>query len=165
MNCAWSINAEIRFSIACSWCLAARCRCTSATRRPGSRTTAMELARRSTAWWPTRSAISNASRNCFKSRRHTIDPGEFPMTFTDLHDLSLGFLLNRLVEHQRHDVHAIERCVGQLHGDVEGHDLAQDILADARAHLQTVGVACRACGGEVRLCASHAGRYACSSRR
>jgi hypothetical protein len=71
-----------------------------------------------------------------QSRRHTIDPGEFPMTFTDLHDLSLGFLLHRLVEHQRHDVQAIEHCVGQLHDDVEGHDLAQEVLADARAHLQ-----------------------------
>ena len=71
-----------------------------------------------------------------QDRRHTIDPGEFPMTFTDLHDLSLGFLLNRLVEHQRNDVQAIQRFVGQLHGDVEGLDLAEDILTDARGHLQ-----------------------------
>ncbi len=71
-----------------------------------------------------------------QDRRHTIDPGEFPIVFTDLHDLSLGFLLNQIVEHQRHDVEFIERCVGQLHGDVEGHDLAEDVLADARAHLQ-----------------------------
>jgi hypothetical protein len=71
-------------------------------------------------------------------RRQTIDPGEFPMTFTDLHDLSLDFLLKRLVEHQRRNVQAIEQCVLQLRDDAQGLALAEEILSNARGHLETL---------------------------
>jgi hypothetical protein len=73
-----------------------------------------------------------------QDRRYTIDPGEFPMTFTDLHDLSLGFLSKRMAEQHRLDVQAIERCVQQLQGDAEGRALAEEILDNAREHLHSL---------------------------
>lgn len=69
-------------------------------------------------------------------RRQTIELGEFPMTFTDLHDLALEFLIKRLIAHQRRDVQAIEACVPRLAGDVEGQVLVEEILGNARGHLE-----------------------------
>jgi hypothetical protein len=72
------------------------------------------------------------------ARRHTIDRGEFPMDFTSLHDLSLGFLIKELIEHQRRDAHAIESRLGRLAGDPEGNALTTKILASARRHLESL---------------------------
>lgn len=63
-----------------------------------------------------------------------IDPGEFPMTYTDLHDLSVDYMLGELVESQRRDVAAIEQCVAELGGD----PLAQEALGAAKGHLETL---------------------------
>lgn len=60
--------------------------------------------------------------------------GEFPMVFTDLHDLSVDFLLKELVEAQRRDVAAIEDCVADLAGD----PLAQEALGAAKGHLESL---------------------------
>ena len=70
------------------------------------------------------------------SRRHTLDQGEFPMTYTDLHDLSLDYLMTELVRHQRQDVLSIERLVGELSGDPEARRLAEEVLGNARGHLE-----------------------------
>jgi hypothetical protein len=72
------------------------------------------------------------------ARRHTIDFGEFPMDFTSLHDVSLEYLLNQLVEHQRRDVQTIEATLGQLAGDAEGRALVEEILASSRRHLHSL---------------------------
>lgn len=63
-----------------------------------------------------------------------IDLGEFPMTYTDLHDLSIDFLLKEVVESQRHDVAAIEDCVVALRGE----PLAQEALGAAKGHLESL---------------------------
>lgn len=63
-----------------------------------------------------------------------IELGEFPMTFTDLHDLSVDFLLKELVEAQRRDVAAIEDCVADSAGD----PLAQEALGAAKGHLESL---------------------------
>jgi hypothetical protein len=73
-----------------------------------------------------------------QDRRYTIDPGEFPMTFTDLHDLSLGFLSKRVLDQQRLDVETIERSLQQLQADAEGRALAEEVLDNAREHLQSL---------------------------
>ncbi len=66
--------------------------------------------------------------------RADINPGEFPMEYTDLHDLSVDFLLHELVESQRCDVAAIEDCVVELGGD----PLAQEALGAAKGHLESL---------------------------
>lgn len=63
-----------------------------------------------------------------------IDLGEFPMTYTDLHDLSVDYVLGELVEAQRRDVAAIEECVAELGGD----PLAQEALGAAKGHLESL---------------------------
>jgi hypothetical protein len=63
-----------------------------------------------------------------------IDVGEFPMTYTDLHDLSVEYLLKEVVESQRHDVAAIEDCVVALRGE----PLAQEALGAAKGHLESL---------------------------
>jgi hypothetical protein len=63
-----------------------------------------------------------------------IELGEFPMTYTDLHDLSVDYVLGELVEAHRHDVAAIEQCVVELGGD----PLAQEALGAAKGHLESL---------------------------
>ena len=58
------------------------------------------------------------------------------MTFTDLHDLSLEFLTKQLIAHQRRDVHAIEARVPRLARDIEGQVLVEEIVGNARGHLE-----------------------------
>jgi hypothetical protein len=60
--------------------------------------------------------------------------GEFPMVFTDMHDLSVDYVLKELVEAQRQDIAAIEVCVADLAGD----PLAQEALGAAKGHLESL---------------------------
>ncbi len=70
------------------------------------------------------------------SQRYTADQGEFPMTYTDLHDLSLDYLMTELLRHQRHDVGTLEQLVSQLPGDPQARNLAEEVLGNARGHLE-----------------------------
>ncbi len=65
-----------------------------------------------------------------------VDPGEYPMVFTDLHDLALEYLLGPMLEHQRRDVEAIGRCVADLADDPDSRALAEEVLGSERAHLE-----------------------------
>lgn len=71
-------------------------------------------------------------------RRGSIDTGEFPMEFTDMHNLSLDFLLTELVRYQQRDVAAIEGCVARLAGDEEARALAEEVLGSERRHLEVL---------------------------
>jgi hypothetical protein len=61
-----------------------------------------------------------------------IEPGEFPMLFTDMHDLSYDYLLRQLVEQQRQMVVKIQECVNAAPGE----PLAQEALGLAKGHLE-----------------------------
>jgi hypothetical protein len=63
------------------------------------------------------------------------DPGRFPTEFTAKNDLSLEFLLIELIEDQELDVAAIAHYAAQLAGDPALHALAEEILGNARGHL------------------------------
>lgn len=71
-------------------------------------------------------------------RRGAVDPGEFPMEFTDTHMLSLDFLLTELIHYQKQDVASIEDCVRRLARDPEGRALAEEALGSERAHLEAL---------------------------
>jgi hypothetical protein len=62
-------------------------------------------------------------------------PGRFPTEYTSKNDLSLVFLLPQVVDYQREDIEAIEQCVTQLEGDSALHALAEEILGNAKGHL------------------------------
>jgi len=63
-------------------------------------------------------------------------PARFPINFTSANDLSLDFLLEELIEHQRFDVAAIERCVAGLAEAPPAQSLAEEVLGNARGHLE-----------------------------
>jgi hypothetical protein len=62
-------------------------------------------------------------------------PGRFPTEFTAKNDLSIEFLLQEIVACQDQDVVSIARCVGQLEGASALHALAEEILGNAKGHL------------------------------
>lgn len=71
-------------------------------------------------------------------RDGVIDPGKFPMEFTGWNDLSFGFLLQRLIELQGRAIRVIESCVRQLHHDPHAKAVAEEILGEAKGHLQSL---------------------------
>lgn len=63
------------------------------------------------------------------------DPGQFAMHWMAKHDLSLGFLVREIILHQEQDVAAIEQCAAELEEIASLHSLAEEILGNARGHL------------------------------
>ncbi len=63
------------------------------------------------------------------------DPGRFAMHMTAKNDLSLGFLLREVIAQQEQDVAAIERYAAGLEEIASLHSLAEEILGNARGHL------------------------------
>jgi hypothetical protein len=66
-----------------------------------------------------------------------IESGGFPMEFTDLHLLSLDFLLREMIRYLRRDIETIQRCVDLL-DDPAAKDLAEEALGNAKGHLDTL---------------------------
>jgi hypothetical protein len=67
-----------------------------------------------------------------------IDMAEFPIEFLDMHDLSLDFLLSKLVEYQKRDVTALEQCAADLQSDRRAAAVAEEALGAARGQLETL---------------------------
>lgn len=65
-------------------------------------------------------------------------PDEFPMEFTDLHFLSLDYLLNELLRYQQAAVAGLEECVAALSDDRDACSLAEEALGMERAHLEAL---------------------------
>jgi hypothetical protein len=63
------------------------------------------------------------------------NPGAFPTEFTAKNDLSLTFLLREIVDSQRQEVAAITDCVARLENESSLHALAEEILGNAKGHL------------------------------
>lgn len=72
------------------------------------------------------------------ARRGRLDPGDFPMEFTDTQFLALDFLLGEIIHYQKQDIAALEQCVRQLSGDPEARTLAEEALGAERAHLESL---------------------------
>jgi hypothetical protein len=63
------------------------------------------------------------------------DPGRFPTEFAAKNDLSLDFLLREIVACQNYDVASIAQCAGQLESESALHALAEEVLGNAKGHL------------------------------
>lgn len=62
-----------------------------------------------------------------------------PEDFTWLNDLSLEFLVGRLLQHQQQDVEKIEEITTEIgHHDVMAKALADEALGMAKGHLQSL---------------------------
>jgi hypothetical protein len=67
-----------------------------------------------------------------------IDLGEYPIGFYDLHDLSLEYLLTKLVEFQKKSVAQLERLLPELQEDRVAAALGEEALGASRGHLETL---------------------------
>ena len=68
----------------------------------------------------------------------TADYGEFPMSFTSLHDLSLPYLLKLLIERQQKFVVACERLADQLNMAPFAQAAAREAVGEATGHLENL---------------------------
>lgn len=64
--------------------------------------------------------------------------GEFPMEFTDLHDLDVDFLLRLAVKYQGQDVAAIGQLIERLQAAPAAKAIAEEALGMAKGHLDTL---------------------------
>lgn len=67
-----------------------------------------------------------------------VRPGQWPMEFTDLNFLSLDYLLQELLRHQKLDIAQLERCVALLAHNRQARELAEEILGSEKAHLEAL---------------------------
>lgn len=67
-----------------------------------------------------------------------VDPGEFPMEYTDTHFLSLDYLLTEIIKDQRHTIAEIERVIPRLSQHRAARELAEEVLGSERAHLEAL---------------------------
>jgi hypothetical protein len=64
--------------------------------------------------------------------------GEFPIEFLDMHDLSLDFLVKKLIEYQKKDIAALEQCAADLSAERKAAALAEEAMGAARGHLESL---------------------------
>jgi hypothetical protein len=64
--------------------------------------------------------------------------GEFPMEFTDLHDLDIDYLLKLAIKYQEQDLAAIQQLVERLQTAPAARALAEEALGMAKGHLDTL---------------------------
>jgi hypothetical protein len=67
-----------------------------------------------------------------------IRTGEFPMEFTDMHDLGIDYLVNMAIAYQEQDIAAIGRLVEALHNAPAARALAEETLGMAKGHLESL---------------------------
>ena len=64
--------------------------------------------------------------------------GEFPMEFTDLHDLDIDYLVKAAVRYQEQDVAAIQGLVDRLQTAPAAKALAEEALGLTKGHLDSL---------------------------
>jgi hypothetical protein len=68
----------------------------------------------------------------------TVVPGEFPMWFTGLHDLSVDYLVNQLIERQQKFIAACEGLADQLATSPYAQAAAREAIGEAKGHLDNL---------------------------
>lgn len=64
--------------------------------------------------------------------------GQFPLRYSALHDLSLDYLVTRLVEFEKQLIPQISECADQLRMNPVAQAVALESLGEAKAHLQSL---------------------------
>jgi len=96
------------------------------------------------AWDALRHVIDDQKLTCDKladfieTEGGTPSLGEFPMEFTDMHDLSMEYIVNNVLKRQKNAVETIEALSGQLEAGSQARALAQEALGAAKAHVESV---------------------------
>jgi hypothetical protein len=68
----------------------------------------------------------------------TVDYGEFPMSFTSLHDLSLEYLVKVMIERQEKFIPVCERLADQLNMAPFAQAAAREVVGEAKGHLENL---------------------------
>ncbi len=68
----------------------------------------------------------------------TIDYGEFPMSFTSLHDLSLPYLLKILIDRQQKQITVCEKLADALSMAPYAQAAAREAVGEAKGHLENL---------------------------
>jgi hypothetical protein len=68
----------------------------------------------------------------------TVIPGEFPMWFTGLHDLSVEYLVGQLIERQGKFIAACEGLADQLALAPYAQAAAREAIGEAKGHLDNL---------------------------
>ena len=84
-------------------------------------------------------------------QRGLLDAGDFPMEFTELNMLSLEFLLGAMARYQRQTIVAIEQCVADLTDAPAARLLAEEVLGNARGHLEALEELLKPSGDALKL--------------
>ena len=64
--------------------------------------------------------------------------GEFPMIYTDMHDLSIVYILGEVKRQQQEEIEQIQSCVSQLDGAPAAKAIAEEALGAAQGHLDNL---------------------------
>ena len=73
-----------------------------------------------------------------KDAQAPLRSGEFPMEYTDLHDLDIDYLMQLAVKYQEQDIAAISGIAEQLTLAPAAQALAEEALGMAKGHLDTL---------------------------
>ena len=68
----------------------------------------------------------------------TLDQGEFPMSFTGLHDLSMDYLVSLCIDRQKKLIRVIERLADSLSLAPFAQAAAREALGEAKGHLENL---------------------------
>jgi hypothetical protein len=69
-------------------------------------------------------------------RNGYIERNQFPMEFVDYNDLALDYLMQRVIEDQQQLINEVAAGREQLADDPEARQLADEILANEKQHLE-----------------------------
>lgn len=81
-------------------------------------------------------SLARRTAELLEERRIPIDPGEFPMEFTDLNFLSMQYMKSLLIESLQQQAAGLRDCIVQLQDDPRGRALAEEALGANQAHLE-----------------------------
>lgn len=82
--------------------------------------------------------VANRLASIILEQGGTVEATEFPMEFTDLHDLSIDFLLRQVRRRQEHELEYIRQSVGLLKDAPAARAIAEEALGSAQAHLDNL---------------------------
>jgi hypothetical protein len=81
-------------------------------------------------------ALAERVSHCIFDSGGLPDPGEFPIEFTDTHDLAIDFLVRQAVDCQKQDIAELDQCVEALRMASAPQSLAAEALGLAKGHLE-----------------------------
>ena len=68
----------------------------------------------------------------------TIQSSEYPMMYTDMHDLSSEYIMNEVRRFQKLEIERMEEIAAQLADQPKPHAIAKEALGAAKGHLKNL---------------------------